>query len=269
MFETGKWLRDRGNVVTLPNSNSENQTIMRCKNCGWPNKPNQAICAKCGTPLTMDEHSAESYGESLTNRDGERVNETIREDETFPPSSKWPDDHYGGLMSEGEEKPCPKCGYPLRSKAEKCPNCNFQTNSSSHSSYSSNTEPKKKANPVRQPTRMDVGNKSYRGTVNPYMMNLETEPSFVLKPIKRMNERHELDELEFEGKSVSLTRDNTESNNASITSREQAVVTNQDGHWFIEDKSEQKTTFVQAAQRIELHDGDLILLGNRLFEFHE
>ena len=100
------------------------------------------------------------------------------------------------------------------------------------------------------------------------MMNLETEPSFVLKPVKRMNERHELDELEFEGKSVTLTRDNTEPNNASITSREQAVVTNQDGHWFIEDKSEQKTTFVQAAQHIELHDGDLVLLGNRLFEFH-
>ena len=61
----------------MQNSNSENQTIMRCKNCGWPNKPNQAICAKCGTPLTMDEHSAESYGESLTSRAGEKVNETI------------------------------------------------------------------------------------------------------------------------------------------------------------------------------------------------
>ena len=116
---------------------------------------------------------------------------------------------------------------------------------------------------------MDLGTGGYRGTVNPYMMNMDLEPSFVLKPIKRTNERHDLEELEFEGKSVTLNRDNTEANNASITSREQAIITNVDGHWYIEDKSEQKTTFVQAANRIELNDGDLILLGNRLFEFHE
>ena len=65
-----------------------------------------------------------------------------------------------------------------------------------------------------------------------------------------------------------LNRNNTEVNNPSITSRQQALITRVDGHWFIEDKSEQKTTFVQAAHKIELHDGDLILLGNRLFEFH-
>ena len=66
-----------------------------------------------------------------------------------------------------------------------------------------------------------------------------------------------------------LNRDNTEQNNSSITSRQQAIVTRVDGHWYIEDRSEQKTTFVQAAKKVELHDGDIILLGNRLFEFHE
>lgn len=245
---------------------------MRCKNCGWPNKPNQANCVKCGTPLTLEDNTDISDGvNSSTGIKGE-LNETIWENEEFPhqgvAQNRKPVD--GGIAeTESENKPCPKCGYPLRPSVEKCPNCNFQASGVSRSSYASDTEPKKKANLVRQPTRMNGGNKGYRGTINPYMMNLETEPSFVLKPVKRMNERHELDELEFEGKSVSLSRDNTESNNASITSREQAVVTNQDGHWFIEDKSEQKTTFVQAAQRIELHEGDLVLLGNRLFEFHE
>ena len=101
------------------------------------------------------------------------------------------------------------------------------------------------------------------------MMNLEMEPTFVLKPLKRMNERHELEEREYEGSEVLLNRANTEDNNPSITSREQAVVTRVDGRWYIEDRSEQKTTFVQAAKRIELHEGDIILLGNRLFEFHE
>lgn len=116
---------------------------------------------------------------------------------------------------------------------------------------------------------MDNGGGVYRGTVNPYMMNMDLEPSFMLKPVKRTNERHELEEIEFEGKSVSLNRSNIEENNVSITSREQAVITNVDGHWYIEDKSDQKTTFVQAGKRVEISDGDLILLGNRLFEFHE
>lgn len=241
---------------------------MRCKNCGWPNKPNQTNCVKCGTPLTLEDNADMSDGANPSNDKGGELNETIREDETFPPILKWPDDHYGGLMTESEEKPCPKCGYPLRPGARKCPHCKYQIGDSSQSSRASDAEPGKR--PIhRQPTVLNSQNKPIGGTINPYMMNLEADPSFILKPIKRMNERHELDELEFEGKSVSLNRDNTESNNASITSKEQAIVTNQDGHWFIEDKSEQKTTFVQAAQRIELHDGDLILLGNRLFEFHE
>ena len=123
----------------------------------------------------------------------------------------------------------------------------------------------------RKPTRMNTNTAGnfHKGTVNPYMMNLELEPSFALKPIKRINERHELEELEFEGKEIVLNRENTEANNPSITSRQQAVISNVNGHWYIEDKSGQKTTFVQAAAKIELHEGDLILLGNRLFEFHE
>lgn len=47
------------------------------------------------------------------------------------------------------------------------------------------------------------------------------------------------------------------------------MVSQENGHWYIEDASDQKTTFVQAARKTELHDGDIILLGNRLFEFHE
>lgn len=243
---------------------------MRCKNCGWPNKPNETNCVKCGTPLTSDDDSDLSMGNVSSAGSNGPLNETVMEDEVFGPRNASSNNEVKENVEghEEENKPCPKCGYPLRPGTEKCPNCKFQITGSSQSSYSSDSEPKKK-NTARRPTRIDMGGGSYRGTVNPYMMNMDLEPSFVLKPIKRTNERHELDEIEFEGKTVSLNRDNTEANNASITSREQAVITNVDGHWYIEDKSEQKTTFVQAANRIELNDGDLILLGNRLFEFHE
>ena len=109
--------------------------------------------------------------------------------------------------------------------------------------------------------------KEIKGTINPYMQSAAPEPGFVLSPIKRINEKKDLIDLEYEGKEVILTRDNTEADNGSITSHEQALLSYNNGKWSIEDKSEQGTTFVRASRKIELNNGDVILLGNRLFEF--
>ena len=86
-----------------------------------------------------------------------------------------------------------------------------------------------------------------------------------------MNERKPVEavELDLDNGEMVLTRDNTEPGNPSITSKEQAVVSHADGHWYIENRSEQNTTFVMARDKIELHNGDIILLGNRMFEFTE
>ena len=249
---------------------------MRCKNCGWPNKPNEKICVKCHVPLEAD--NEEVYNESRRSNsfDSEqRLNKTVMEQEVFGGTSykRQEDDK---LSHSEETSQCPKCGYPVRPGTEKCPNCKFSIKSSGESShfetrYNGSTSGGCEE-ATRRPTRMNSGNGGegkFRGTINPYMMNMEMEPTFVLKPLKRVNERHGFEEQEYEGKEVILNRDNTEQNNSSITSRQQAIVTRGDGHWYIEDRSEQKTTFVQAAQKVELHDGDIILLGNRLFEFHE
>lgn len=254
---------------------------MRCKNCGWPNKPNATNCVKCNSPLSGDSIDYEA-NDSFNNNSSHPLNKTVREDDVFGDVS-------GGMQGSNHsfaqgtridsDAPaplvCPKCGYPMRPGTEKCPNCKFQisgyTSSTANADTTRATHPIQDTNNVR-PTRMDNNGKTggnFRGTINPYMMNLEIEPTFVLKPLKRMEERHDFEELEYEGKEVTLKRDNTEKNNPSITSKEQAVVTNVDGRWFIEDRSSQKTTFVQAASKIELHDGDIILLGNRLFEFHK
>ena len=251
---------------------------MRCKNCGWPNKPNEKVCVKCHTPLEADNDDV-TYGAGMPNNTGSEsrpLNKTVMEDDIFG-SGRNAEVRRETTRDEPQtdnSKQCPKCGYPVRSGVERCPNCNFSLSRTS-------TEPERPSKempsngrgdePGRRPTRMNNQNNKtgYGGTVNPYMMNLEMEPTFVLKPLKRMNERHELEEQEYEGSEVLLNRANTEENNPSITSREQAVVTRVDGRWYIEDRSEQKTTFVQAAKKIELHEGDIILLGNRLFEFHE
>lgn len=274
---------------------------MRCKNCGWPNKPNEKVCVKCHSSLeSAEDHDSfigngripngeEVMGEPLIERgarkiirnadDGEisrPLNKTVREEDVFGAAYQGPQSDLRGSETQGEDaRICPKCGYPVRTDSDKCPNCRFPLNSSGsvRSDFSSKSEDEfVQQSSTYRPTRMtnnEAGKGNYRGTINPYMMNMEMEPTFVLKPLKRMNERHDFEEKEYEGKDVVLNRENTEPTNPSITSRQQAAVSRVDGHWYIEDRSEQKTTFVQASHKVELHEGDLILLGNRLFEFHE
>lgn len=251
---------------------------MRCKHCGWPNKPGETMCTKCKSPLSSNDEDLDSVGEDMS-QSSHPLNKTVLEEDVFgAEETTYNQQTLNRTRMENAEtlSQCPKCGYPLRPGSDKCPNCKFQiavqnqydqdsTSAKPHEDFS-------RQDTYHRPTRMTSGDgakSSFRGTINPYMMNVEVEPTFVLKPIKRMDERHDFEEQEYEGKEIVLNRDNTEKNNPSITSRQQAIITNSDGRWYIEDKSEQKTTFVQAAQKIELHDGDIILLGNRLFEFHK
>lgn len=220
---------------------------MRCKNCGWPNRPGVSICQKCGSPLDSDS----SLNEMGENSSSSNINATVLENMPFE------------KQDSKEENKCPKCGFPLPDKNSKCPNCNYGAE-----------QPTVADNGAQhRVTRMEnhaIDNESIKGTINPYfMIDTEEEPTFILRPLKRINEKKDLADLEYEGKSVVLTRNNTEPNNASITSQSQAVVTNEDGNWFIEDTSGQGTTFIRVASKTELKDGDVLLLGNRLFEFHK
>lgn len=252
---------------------------MRCKNCGWPNKPSESTCVKCGSPLS----SAEDHDDFTSRSNGPEssipLNKTIIEGDVFksvkPKEANNASFKQTRIDTVDSLSQCPKCGYPVRPGVDKCPNCKFQivpAQQEETNSHASSWEKNGADDRNLRPTRMAGGNGArgaFRGTINPYMMNIESEPSFILKPIKRVDERHGFEEIEYEGKQVVLNRENTEQNNPSITSKEQAIITCSDGHWYIEDKSEQKTTFVQAAHKIELQDGDIVLLGNRLFEFHK
>ena len=258
---------------------------MRCKNCGWPNKPNETVCVKCGSPLETESATSgydDTYEpQSNVHHDGDGLKKTVMETDAFGGHMIETPDNLMEPMPTVSEVTCPKCGYPMRADAMKCPNCNFAVNGNQDTRpLNANTNGYQ-----RRPTRMAEAPEEtqeaaprvipktgkFRGTINPYMMNIPEAPSFVLKPLQRMNERKPVEsvELELEGGEVVLTRDNTEPGNPSITSKAQAVVSNSDGHWYIENCSEQKTTFVLAYNKIELHDGDIILLGNRMFEFKE
>ena len=91
---------------------------------------------------------------------------------------------------------------------------------------------------------------------------------FVLTPLSGKTRMAEGDPIVFpSGNDFELNRDNTDPENSTITSKTQAVVSFEDGKWFIKDESELRSTFVQAARKVELQNGDLILLGNQLYKF--
>jgi uncharacterized protein with PIN domain len=193
--------------------------------------------------------SSQSVGQ-FTDSNSE-LKKTIREDDVFGNQPAQPNI-------------CPKCSYPLRPGTTKCPNC--QTELNGGNPIQNQQDVRRQA--PRRPTVLNAP--KFNGTVNVWTEgSIGITPSFVLSPVKRNGERHDPEDVELEGEEVVLNRENTDPGNMSITSKTQAIITRKDDQWYIEDKSEQRTTFIQANTPQPLKDGDIILLGNRLFVFHE
>ena len=64
-----------------------------------------------------------------------------------------------------------------------------------------------------------------------------------------------------------MNRDNLDPGNMSLTSKLQACLRFEDGAWVLSDGSEQQSTFLRVSRPQPLQDGDVLLLGNRLFRF--
>lgn len=71
----------------------------------------------------------------------------------------------------------------------------------------------------------------------------------------------------YEGKSIILNRANTEPDNPTITSKQQAEIIYDDGKWYIENRSQLSTTYLAVNHRLQISSGDVIMLGDRRFIF--
>lgn len=69
------------------------------------------------------------------------------------------------------------------------------------------------------------------------------------------------------GNEVDLYRGNTDPANNTIARDVQARLTYADGKWSIEDCSALHTTYIRPSRKIELREGDVIVMGNRQFMF--
>ena len=212
---------------------------MRCNNCGWENPDGAQRCEKCNSPLgggNVYEPKAEAPQSPM--------NSTVREPmDTFE------------RKESGHN--CPECGFPLREGAQSCPNCGKQFGAPAAGPVGA---------PFVAPAAAAGFAAKYDATVNPWS-NPMAGKSFKLQPVAWDNEPGELPAMTYTGTIVGLNRENTDPTNNSITSKTQAEIINENGKWFIEDKSSQQSTFVHAGRKIELADGDVIVLGNRRFVF--
>ena len=91
--------------------------------------------------------------------------------------------------------------------------------------------------------------------------------SFWLKPVAFPNEPSQYQPITYVGDSVVLNRQNTDANNNTITSKEQAVIVHKPDGWYIDNRSTGNTTFIQVNHEMKINPGDVIVLGNRAFEF--
>ena len=167
----------------------------------------------------------------------------------------------GAPMDNG--KKCPKCGRPNPMGSRFCSQCGTDLDAPAPSPAQARNNPYMAA---PMPGFNNPGG-ARGGTVNPWMQ--PNNGAFcTLKPIAWDGENVQHQPLSFSGSSIVLNRANTDPNNQSITSAEQAVLTYEDGEWYIIDKSAMHTTYVMAGRKLKLEKGDTIILGNRLFEFN-
>lgn len=226
-----------------------------CKNCKTQNPSTALKCGKCNAP----------FDGSLALRAPEKPN--INATSQLHPSGQ------GWTIRD-----CPSCGYPNKSISDDCVSCGESLYPTLNLKKQPADEvqpvmhahtPKSSPDPVSAPIQSENSEVSKMSrTVNPW---IEPEPDSLKFTLEMLDTDYSSlnRKLEFEGEEISLNRLNLESENSTITQKTQAVITRQNGGWKLTDQSDMKTTFIKPEAGHTLKDGDILLMGNRLFRFTE
>lgn len=218
----------------------------RCRNCGWLNDDSNVKCDKCNAPLAAAQSPQPNHQQtvSYSHSENENLRKTVSESEFSRYEDPFGEDP---RKTRRVSSNCPNCGYPVREGMSACPDC---------------------GTPLQRGAQPTIPNNPRMGTVDPWAAPAFQDDSCTLKPISWVGENIMHQPLSFTGVSVILNRSNTDPENLTITSKEQAELTFENGEWYIENKSAQPTTYVLASHRIKLNKGDIIVMGNRMFEFN-
>lgn len=227
---------------------------MRCNNCGYDNTEGAIRCEKCNAPLNSSIARPNNPTPTPPKGNSRDITGTIpgkqpNQHDYLDEIPSTPEKQEPKRQEEVQEGNCPQCGYELMVGALRCPECKQEV------------EPSRKKNNDSQSQRKQ---KPLDGTVSPWQQ--VKYDKFYLKPMERDGES-EQQVLEFAGDEITLNRANLEEGNMTITSKTQAVIENRNGKWYITDESVLQTTFLHISESRELKSGDIILMGDRKFQF--
>lgn len=268
---------------------------MRCRNCGWDNKEENTKCEKCNAPIVGTSSNASSENRStqmvaarpvlregtsqktsLYNSSIEDVRKTRREGDMEVESLLTKDT--AALHHDTSSTLCPECEYPITGFMNSCPMCGSNLKAAQPNVIAQTVRKDTATRKCAKCANLIPSNVRYcpecgfpvrQQTINPWAKPQQQQPTCTLTPIPWEDEQLEQAPLTYSGDTIILNRDNTETDNPSITSLEQAELINEDGKWYIVDKSMQQTTFIYAGKKIHIETGDIVVLGNRRFEFKE
>jgi hypothetical protein len=276
---------------------------LRCKNCGWNNADELAKCEKCNASLqgaipptkivaapqtvVPDNPNPKppSTGSNPTKLGKRASGPAWDQNISGSPIPNNPDKnpdapknirqtnrlHDTGGADQGEIILCPNCEYPNASNSKECTKCEEPLIGTKKGQKWQSESPDWDEKKEDRRRKMDRGDatpqrrKAQEGaTMHPW--SKQKHASFHLLPVPREGEKLNV-RLDFVGDDVDLNRANLEPTNMTITSKVQAVVSYRDGDWYLRNESEMETTFVRIDGEFKLEKGDILLLGDRMFEF--
>ena len=275
---------------------------MRCNNCGWDNAPGSSVCVKCGHPLQADGESQyqDPYrGVNVPNYHGGEPTPrptviNTQQAEPVPKPTRIVNSadlqNQVALKATVSQTPksCPHCGYPVVGDFSSCPNCGASINAAPTAIQNI---PEKKAESLVLDIAEEVkcekcgtmvsidfsfcpkcGERIHLPTVRaikhkPTPAPEPPKPKCHLTIIPEEGEITEATRNDYEGDSIILNRENTEQDNRTITSKEQAELICEDGKWYVLNHSELGSTYLEANRKLAIEPGDVIVLGDRRFRF--
>lgn len=227
---------DGSMVVDQSNRSGLGNAQVICKNCKSTNPADALKCHTCNAPLDG----------SLVIKAPETVKSPKIDKSTTAIHPKNP----------GSGNICPKCGYPNQDIANECVKCN--TTLGNNKSSAEIIAPKT-ISPVSDKKAMDM-------TINPYAAAPVKPKGFSLTPLNA-DLSADRDPIHLEADVNRLDRSMLDAGNNTITSSGQATIRRNNNKWVIEDNSAMQTTFIKVNGTVDLNDGDVILMGNKMFRF--
>lgn len=210
------------------------QAPRSCPHCGYPVMGDFSSCPNCGASVaTASRPTAIQRPEQSAPMSAPFTEPTPAAPRVKPSASELAE------FGIAETVKCDKCGTDVSIEFTFCPKCGER---------------------IHLPTVKAIRHKPSPAPEPP-------KPKCHLTIIPEEDEQMVPVTNDYEGESIILTRENTEANNRTITSKEQAELICEDGKWFVLNKSELGSTYLEASRKLELQPGDIIVLGDRRFRF--